>query len=105
MSRRVTENVARPPAISIVVNGVQVPAYEGESIMTAVMASGKLGLTRGRFGGVRGPFCNMGICFDCLVLVEDTTHPEARPARVRSCLATVREGLRITVIEKPGAPR
>lgn len=71
--------------------------------MTAVMAAGGLAFTRGRFGSIRGPFCNMGVCFDCLVLVEDTTHPEARPTRVRSCLATVREGLRITVVENPAA--
>lgn len=103
MSRRVTADVERPAAVSIVVNGVAVPAYEGESIMTAVMASGRVAFTRGRFGHARGPFCNMGICFDCLVLVEDPAHPGAVPTRVRSCLATVRDGLRVTVAEIPVA--
>jgi D-hydroxyproline dehydrogenase subunit gamma len=99
MSRRVTEKVERPAAVSIVVNGVPVPAYEGESIMTAVMASGRLSFTRSRFGRPRGPFCNMGVCFDCLVLIEDTMRPEAKPTRVRSCLATVREGLSIAILQ------
>jgi D-hydroxyproline dehydrogenase subunit gamma len=103
MNRRVTANVDRPAAVSIVVNGVTVPAYEGESLMTALMASGRLAFTRGRFDRARGPFCNMGICFDCLVLVEDPARPDAMPTRLRSCLTTVRDGLRVTVAEIPAA--
>lgn len=101
MSRRVTADVDRPAAVSIAVNGVTVPAYEGESLMTALMASGRLAFTPSRFGRARGPFCNMGICFDCLVVVEDPARPDAMPTRVRSCLATVRDGLRVGIAELP----
>jgi hypothetical protein len=38
-------------------------------------------------------YCNMGICFDCLVEIEHA----GRSQRVRACLTAVRAGLRITV--------
>jgi len=36
----------------------------------------------------RGVFCGMGVCFDCLVTVEGVKD-------VRSCMTTVRRGMRI----------
>jgi predicted molibdopterin-dependent oxidoreductase YjgC len=37
-------------------------------------------------GESRGPFCLMGVCFDCL------TEIDGRPT-MQSCLVTVREGM------------
>jgi hypothetical protein len=44
-------------------------------------------------GRRRSPYCNMGVCFDCLVEVED----DGRVLRTRACLTVVRAGLRVTV--------
>jgi D-hydroxyproline dehydrogenase subunit gamma len=82
MSSRITKNVTRPPAVTIQVNGRDVTAYEGESLATALIAA-----------DVVRTYCNMGVCFDCLVEIED----EGRSQRVRACLTAVRAGLRITV--------
>lgn len=101
MSLRVTTNVARPQAVTIYVNGKEVSAYEGETVATALIAAGVLTMSRddtahlGR-GRPRSPFCNMGVCFDCLVETADGV-ADAAPMRVRACLAPVRRGLRITV--------
>jgi predicted molibdopterin-dependent oxidoreductase YjgC len=36
----------------------------------------------------RGIFCGMGVCFDCLVTVDDRTN-------VRACITPVRAGMRV----------
>lgn len=96
MSKRITHGVARPAAVSILVNGKAVEAYEGESVLTALIAAGTLLMSRDSFGRARTPFCNMGVCFDCMIDVEDGAGVSSR---VRACLTPVRAGLRVTVAE------
>lgn len=96
MSKRITLGVARPAPVSIFVNGKAVEAYEGESVLTALIAAGVLITSRDGFGRLRTPFCNMGVCFDCLVEVKVG---EGVSSRVRACLAPVRAGLRVVVPE------
>lgn len=100
MSKRITKNVARPAPIDILVNGAAVSAYEGETLATALIASGTLIMSRDASGRPRSPFCNMGVCFDCMVTVEQPIGLQAQPRRVRACLTAVRPGLRVTVAEK-----
>ena len=101
MSLRVTTNVARPQAVTIHVNGREVSAYEGETVATALIAAGVLTMSRDEGthvggGRARSPFCNMGVCFDCLVEISDAASGDV-PLRARACLTPVRAGLRITV--------
>jgi NADH dehydrogenase/NADH:ubiquinone oxidoreductase subunit G len=96
MSKRITLGVARPAPINITVNGRPVETYEGESVLTALMAAGVVGMSRDSFGRLRTPFCNMGVCFDCMVEVEDVPNVSAR---VRACLTPVRAGMRVIVPE------
>lgn len=93
MSKRITMGVTRPAPVTIFVNRVAVEAYEGESVLTALLAADVLTMSRDSFGRLRTPFCNMGVCFDCMVEVEET------PSRVRACLTPVRAGMRIVVPE------
>jgi predicted molibdopterin-dependent oxidoreductase YjgC len=93
MSLRITKNVTRPPAVTIQVNGTDVTAHEGESLATALIAADVLTMSRDSSGRLRSPWCNMGVCFDCLVEIEDGSSQ----LRVRACLTPVRAGLRITV--------
>ena len=98
MCPRITAGVRRPSPVTIVVNGVEVTAYEGESLATALIASGTLVMSRDSSGRPKSAFCNMGICFDCLVTVEDLAPAAgATVRRVRACLAEVRSGLLVTV--------
>lgn len=98
MSKRIMTDVARPAAVSIFINGRAVEAYEGESVLTALIAAGVLTTSRDSFGRLRTPFCNMGVCFDCLVEVADGVEVTSR---VRACLTPVRAGLRVVVPEGP----
>lgn len=96
MSKRITLGVARPAPVSIFVNGRAIEAYDGESVLTALIAAGVLITSRDSFGRLRTPYCNMGVCFDCLIEVEEG---KAVSSRVRACLTPVRAGLRVVVPE------
>jgi predicted molibdopterin-dependent oxidoreductase YjgC len=93
VSKRITQGVARPAPVSIFVNGKAVEAYEGESVLTALIAADVMTMSRDSFGRLRTPFCNMGVCFDCMVEVEGAL------SRVRACLTPVRAGMRVVVPE------
>lgn len=95
MSLRITKNVMRPQAVTIQVNDREVTAYEGESLATALLATDVLTMSRDNGGRLRAPFCNMGVCFDCLVEVEN----EGQFSRARACLTPVRAGLRVRVAQ------
>ena len=69
--------------------GETIEAYEGESIAAALLAAGhRAWRTTGVRGEPRGLFCNMGICYECLVQVDDQPN-------VRACRTPVAEGQRI----------
>ena len=70
-------------------NGAAIAAFEGETIAAALMGSGirALRLTE-REARPRGLFCNMGVCFDCLVEVD------GRPNQ-RACQVPATEGLQV----------
>lgn len=96
MTKRITVGVARPAPVNMFVNGKAIEAYEGESVLTALIAAGVLTMSRDSFGRLRTPFCNMGVCFDCMVEVTEGTDVSSR---VRACLTPVRAGLRVVVPE------
>ncbi|MEU0228080.1 (2Fe-2S)-binding protein [Streptomyces sp. NPDC006284] len=78
---------ARPaPALTVTVDGRPVQALPGRTVAAALWAAGITSwrTTRGS-GGPRGVFCGIGVCFDCLVTVND------RPNQ-RACLVPVRPG-------------
>jgi predicted molibdopterin-dependent oxidoreductase YjgC len=91
---RIEHGVTRPAAVTITVDEATVAAYPGESLATALTASGRRVFRRTRTGAARGPFCNMGVCFDCLVDV-------AGRGRVRACLTRVEAGM-VVRTQTPG---
>ena len=86
---RMTAAVERGPTLTILVDGHQLAAYEGESIAAALVASGRR-FTRwtARTEEPRGYYCGMGVCQDCLVTVDGLPN-------VRACMTPVRDGLRV----------
>lgn len=76
-------------AVRFVFEGRTIEAAPGETIGVALMASATLVLrTTERLGEGRGLFCNMGICFECLVEVD------GRP-NVRACQTVAQPGMRV----------
>jgi predicted molibdopterin-dependent oxidoreductase YjgC len=87
---RLATGVERGPAVTLMVDGDRIQAFEGESIAAALLAEGRRVLRyspRGR--EPRGFFCGMGICFECVVLVDNAR-------RVRGCVTAVRDGMSIS---------
>lgn len=78
----------RPAAVAIDVDGAHVDAYPGESLATALLAAGLRAFRRTPSGALRGPLCNMGVCFECVVAVD------GEPG-VRACATPVREGMSV----------
>jgi D-hydroxyproline dehydrogenase subunit gamma len=74
---------------TIRVDGRPVPAREGDSIASALLAA-DIRVTRETpvSGAPRGPWCMMGACFDCVAIVEGQRG-------VRTCMTPAREGLRV----------
>ena len=67
-------------------DGREIEALEGETIAAALAASDIVAVRQARSGAPRGPFCGMGVCFDCLVTVD------GRPSQ-RACLTKVAAGM------------
>jgi aerobic-type carbon monoxide dehydrogenase small subunit (CoxS/CutS family) len=88
------DGVHRSREVAFTFAGAPVRARAGESIAMALWAAGRRELRRSsRDGAPRGVFCNMGICYECLVRIEG--------APVRACMVAVAEGL---VVEPGGRP-
>lgn len=86
MFRRLPDAVA---VVTIAVDGVSVSARAGDTVAAAVLATGVCAFrTSGVSGTARGPYCMMGVCFDCLVAIDGIGSRQA-------CLVPVREGMRI----------
>lgn len=83
---RILHGVTRGQSFQIQVNGNLVTAYPGETIATVLMAAGwrMFGHTA-LSGESRGPFCGMGLCFDCLVTVNGQSN-------VRACITYAHPG-------------
>ncbi|HIC88278.1 MAG TPA: (2Fe-2S)-binding protein [Anaerolineae bacterium] len=88
----------RGQAVTVIIDGVPVQAYLGETIAAVLLAQGRRAWRRtAKAGQPRGLFCGMGICFDCLVTVD------GRP-NVRACVTPVTEGMVVQTQPDPEVP-
>jgi len=75
--------------ISFTFNGVQLEGISGQSVSAALLAHGERITRYSRFNGApRGAYCGIGVCFDCVLVVDGV-------ANQRGCLTEVTEGMRI----------
>ena len=75
-------------SVGIWVDGEQVPALEGDTLMVAMLNHGAY-LRRSEFDpSARAGFCLMGACQDCWVRTEEG-------ARLRACSTPVAEDMRV----------
>jgi predicted molibdopterin-dependent oxidoreductase YjgC len=82
------------PQVVMTIDGAQVTADIGETV-AAVLLRRADGWCRETpvSGARRGPYCMMGVCFDCLAEIDGVKS-------VQTCLTVVREGM--TVIRQRG---
>lgn len=82
--------------VTIIVDGNKIDALEGETIASALHASGiKVLRTTAKFEEPRGIFCNKGRCTDCIMKVD------GRP-NIRTCITPVSEGMTVESLKGRG---
>ncbi len=75
--------------VKITVNGVVITAIEGEPIVSALIAAGIMTFRETRvLKEPRGYFCGIGLCSDCMMVVDGVPN-------VRTCITPVRDGMTI----------
>ncbi|MCD0503734.1 (2Fe-2S)-binding protein [Bordetella petrii] len=80
---------AGAPALTLTIDGESVSATPGETV-AGVLLRQQAGATRSTpvHESPRAPYCMMGVCFDCLAIVDGV-------ASTQTCLVTVRDGMRV----------
>src|SRR5215813_2869115 len=76
-------------AVRVRFDGRELLALPGETIAATLAAADIVAVRQARSGAPRGPFCGMGVCFDCLVTVD------GRPNQ-RACLTKVAAGMEVS---------
>jgi len=86
---RIKNSAIRAKAVSIMVDGKRIRAYENETVGMSILAAGKRTLARSiKFHRPRSMFCSTGTCHRCLMEIDGI------PNR-RACLTFVRDGMTI----------
>ena len=76
----------RGRTVRLILDGVSFEVLEGQSVAAALWSQGVRALRRSLARGeLRGIYCNMGICFDCLVRIDGRS--------VRACMTMVGDGM------------
>jgi len=66
-----------------------IAAISGQSIGAALLAANQRTLRKTRFNNKdRGIFCGIGVCFDCLVVVDGVSNQ-------RACLIEAKPGMKV----------
>jgi len=81
-----THGLERGARVVVTLDGRPVIAYEGESVAALLLAEGITATRVTRGGEPRGVYCGMGVCFDCLVVVDGVPN-------TRACMTPVADGM------------
>jgi predicted molibdopterin-dependent oxidoreductase YjgC len=81
--------------VAIRLDGAEVACRASDTVAAALLAHGWDACRDTAVGGVpRGPYCMMGVCYDCLVTIDGRPNQQA-------CMTPVRAGM--TVERQAGA--
>jgi hypothetical protein len=78
-----------PGALTIVIDGVPAEAEPGESVAAVMLRQAEPWCRQTPVSNSkRGPYCMMGVCFECLAVVDGVPS-------VQTCLRPVSEGMHV----------
>lgn len=96
MFRRLPDR--KESSISFTFDGVATMARQGDSVAAALLAAGHYSTRRTPVSGAaRGPYCMMGVCFECLVKIDGQPNRQA-------CMTIVTEGMRVEAQDGAAMP-
>jgi len=78
--------------VTLSVNGKQVLVPAGSMVSTAIALAGIAVYRRSVTGEPRAPLCGMGICFECCVTINGSSH-------CRSCQVLSENGMQVETDE------
>jgi hypothetical protein len=61
---------AQPESLTVIVDGEERSGLRGQTLAGLMMSDGRLAWRSTPAGEARGVFCGIGVCFDCLVVVN-----------------------------------
>lgn len=78
--------------VCVTINGLEVMCREGDSVASAMFVSGLFACRDTPVKGTsRGPFCMMGVCFDCLVTINGVPNQQGCMVKVKAGMAIERQ--------------
>lgn len=84
-------SINRKQQLTMTVNGQEITAYQGETVLAALIAAGIKTLKNNPISAEpRGPLCGMGVCFECTVTIDGIPN-------IRSCMTEARDGMEIRI--------
>ncbi|WP_199739412.1 (2Fe-2S)-binding protein [Streptomyces klenkii] len=84
--------------MTVYVDGERHRALPGQTVAALLLATGRRSWRTTRLGGrPRGVFCGIGVCYDCLLVVNGL--PD-----VRACLRELRDGDRVETLRGARLP-
>jgi D-hydroxyproline dehydrogenase subunit gamma len=89
------DGLERGRQFGVVLDGRPVTAFAGETVAALLVVDSGLWARRTTGGAARGIYCGMGVCFDCLVVVDGVPN-------TRACMTLVADGMRIEHQDGPG---
>jgi len=85
------DSIKRKEKIKLLVNGKEITAYKGETVLAALIASGYKSLKQNPVSqDPRGALCGMGVCFECTVTIDGIPN-------VRSCMTEAQDMMEIEI--------
>ena len=88
MFKSVLDSTERGPSVTVTVEGQAVEVWEGESVASLLLRHFGTARLTPVSQSPRAPFCMMGVCFDCLAVIDGK-------GSIQSCLEPVRAGMSI----------
>jgi predicted molibdopterin-dependent oxidoreductase YjgC len=75
--------------VTLTIDGKPVSTRSDDSVAAAALASGVVRFRTSTVSGEpRGPYCMMGVCFECLLTIDGKSNQQA-------CMVKVRPGMRV----------
>lgn len=86
---RPISDVKSGASLSFSFDGRAMTGRSGDTVAAALLANGVQACRQTPVSGApRGPYCMMGVCFECLVVIDGVGNRQG-------CLVPLREGMRI----------
>ncbi len=87
---RTAQSTGQEKEITFYVNGQPAIAHQGETIHAALISAGYRQLRQSKTRQPRGVFCGMGVCYECLVTIDNGPRKQA-------CVTIVEEGMEVQI--------